>query len=161
MGSDTMGTAYTDKLDTAIGPNDKEIAIIAAKDADDKFVVPMLKKGHGVSDAHIFHNAATAASDGTATKLTLGGRDKVVLSISRSSVTASMITFHLTSPGGIVGYALGYRIGSDGTKNLAVSSNSLENEVWVFEGLAGYTDFYVSIDSMTGTAITVTGNAVG
>jgi hypothetical protein len=154
-------TAYTDKLDTAIGPNDKEIAIIAAKDTDGNFVVPMLKKGHGVSGVHIFHDAVTAASDGTSTKLTLGGRDKVVLSISRSSITANVITFYLTAPGGIVGYALGCRIGSDGTKNLAVSSDSLENEVWVFEGLAGYTDFYVSIDSMTGTAITVTGNAVG
>jgi aromatic ring-cleaving dioxygenase len=156
-----MGIAYTDKLDTAIGPNDKEIAIIAAKDTDGNFVVPMLKKGHGVSDVHIFHNAATAASDGTSTKLTLGGRDKVVLSISRSSITANVIRFHGTAPGDIVGYALGYRIGSDGSKNPAVSSDSLENEVWVFEGLAGYTDFYVSIESMTGTAITVTGHAVG
>jgi hypothetical protein len=155
-----MGTAYTDEFNTGIGPNGKVIAFIGEKDADG-YVVTTKKKGHGVSDVHTFHSAATAANDGTLTKLTLGGRDKVVLSISRTSITANAITFRVTAPGGIVGYALGTRIGSDGAKNLAVSSDSVDNEVWVFEGLAGFTDFYVPIDSMTGTSITVTGVAVG
>jgi hypothetical protein len=156
-----MGTAYTDEFNTGIGPNGKVIAFIGEKDADGNYVVTTKKKGHGVSDAHVFHNAATAANDGTSTKLTLGGRDKVVLSISRSAITENVIAFRVTAPGGILWYALGYRIENDSSKTFAVGSSSTDNEVWVFEGLAGYIDFFVRIDSMTGTSITVTGVAVG
>jgi hypothetical protein len=112
-----------------------------------------------VSDEHVFHDAATETGSGTA--LMLNGHNRVIVSIARTSITANTISFKATGPGGVVGYILGYKIESGGTITADASSTAATDEVWIFDDLAGYTDIIISIDSMTGTSITVKGRAVG
>jgi hypothetical protein len=173
-----MSIDYTDLLDTAIEPNGNKIAIIAEKGTDEKFRLPMVPRnsagneiftaakpgavaisGSLVGDEHTFHDAATSAGSGTT--LTLNGHNRVIVSISRTAITANVLSFKATGPGGVVGYILGYKIESGGTITADASSSALTDEVWIFDDLAGYTNVVISIDSMAGTSITIKGRAVG
>ncbi len=116
--------------------------------------------GSLVSDEFTFQNAAISANDGTANKLNLNGKNQVLLSINRTSITANSISFRATGPNGGAGYVFGYKVNSDNTITTGSGSAATTNEVWLITNLAGYTDFYVSINSMTGTSITVKGKAV-
>lgn len=116
--------------------------------------------GRTVQPEFTFQNSATLANDGTANKLTLNGSNSVLLSISRSSITANSISFKATGPNGVAGYVFGYKVNSDSTITTGTGSTSTASEIWLISDLAGYVDFFVPINSMTGSSITVKGKAV-
>lgn len=116
--------------------------------------------GRKVQSEFTFQNAATSVNDGTANKLTLNGANRVIVGIGRTAITANTISFKATGPAGVVGSILGYKINSDGSITTASNSSATTDEVWMFDDLAGYTDIFFSIDSITGTSITVIGKAV-
>ena len=104
---------------------------------------------------HTFHDAATTTGDGT--KLTLNGKNKLILNISGTS-TSRTITFKIVS-NNIVSYTLGSKVTSTGDITLATNTTGT-GEVWEISDLAGYDEVYCSLDAVAGGNVTVKGKLV-
>jgi hypothetical protein len=118
------------------------------------YPVKVLKRAIDASET-ILQNAIEAAADGD--PYTLRGKDKLILAIS-GTATARTVEFKVIGPGGVEGYVLGSKIGSGGSITLAASSSAIADELWEFDGLAGYTSFYAKVTALTGVAtVTVLG----
>jgi hypothetical protein len=105
----------------------------------------------------VLQSAITAPAVGN--PYTISGKDKLILAIS-GTATERTVEFKVIGPGGVEGYVLGSKIGSGGSITLAASSSAIADELWEFDGLAGYTSFYAKVTALTGVAtVTVLGVA--
>jgi hypothetical protein len=112
------------------------------------FPVKVLKRAVDAS-ATVLQNAIEAAADGD--PYTLNGKDKLILAIT-GTATERTVEFKVIGPGSVEGYVLGSKIGSDGSITLAASTSATTDEIWEFEGMAGYTSFYAKVTTLTGAA---------
>jgi hypothetical protein len=100
----------------------------------------------------VLQSAITAPAVGN--PYTISGKDKIILAIS-GEATERTVEFKVFGPGGSEGFILGSKINYDGSITLSPVTTATTNELWEFEGLAGYISFYAQVTTLTGT-VTVT-----
>jgi hypothetical protein len=150
-----MATNYNDVLDSALTYDGKRLSFIGQV-LDGKVRLTIGTRVVDVSET-VLQNAIEAAADGE--PYTLNGKDKLILAIT-GTATERTVEFKVIGPGSVEGYVLGTKIGSDGSITLAASTSAITDEVWEFEGLAGYTSFSAKVTALTGAAtVTVLGVA--
>jgi hypothetical protein len=142
-----MATNYDIVLDSILTHEGKRLSFIGQV-LDGKV---RLTIGTRVVDSSetVLQNAIEAAADGD--PYTLNGKDKLILAIT-GTATERTVEFKVIGPGSVEGYVLGSKIGSDGSITLAASTSAIEDEIWEFEGLSGYTSFRAKVTALTGVA---------
>lgn len=167
--SQTTLASVAAKLDTLIAKDyATQTTLAALKTAFDAMVstngikkivdtVPTSVSGFKVTPDTVLINGATVATLGT---LTLdGSEEKAIVAIYGSS-TSFNVTFKAKGPGGVVDYVQGSWVKSDNSLVIANACSNATHSIssgvlWVFEGLAGFTELQINVWSISNGNITV------